>query len=62
MKNIQYPFTVIGVFLGVLIGFLLSSYNRSEIIIIIGTSVGLAIGYGIDKLLIIRKLKEIDEE
>jgi hypothetical protein len=59
--NIQYPFTVVGVFLGVLFGFLLSIYNGSDGIVI-GISAGLAIGYGVDKLLKIRRLKEIDEE
>ena len=61
MKNIQYPFTVVGVFLGVLFGFLRSIYNGSDSIVI-GTSVGLAIGYGVDKLFKIKRLKEIDEE
>ncbi len=59
--NIQYPFTVVGVFLGVLFGFLLSIYNGSDSIVI-GISAGLAIGYGVDKLLKIKRLKEIDEE
>jgi len=61
MKNIKHQFTVVGILLGVLFGFLLSIYNGSDSIVI-GTSVGLAVGYGIDKLLKIKRLKETDEE